>query len=366
MRILMIGPTPRIYGGISAVAGAILDSDLVRQHQVTYLAEGTRQGRLNKLKRFASALLQVSWRLLRSQADVMHLHVGDGGSFYRHVLYLALGRLAGVPVVFHWHLPGDASAATSFYQSGGATRRWLVRWALDNASRVVVLSNSWQPALARLAPNSLDLAGRIAALPNPVNCQEIRPLGSCQPGGEVGNSLNKQSLVLFLGDFSARKGVRDLLAAAPTILAAHPAARFALCGGEPPADVQDLAAPLAGACRFPGFVRGAEKLRLLQEATLLALPSYAEGVPVAVLEAMAAGLPVVTTPVGGLPDILQDGRNGLFAPVGDVPALAAAICRLLADPALARRMGQANRQQALAEYDLPAYTQKLSALYADL
>ena len=225
---------------------------------------------------------------------MIHLHVGDGSSFYRHMLYLALGRLARVPVVLHWHLPGDAGAATKFYAAGGPVRRRLIRWALNSSTRVVVLSPSWRPALTQIAPRSQE---RIVALANPVDCASIQP-----PADPATRSSTQ---VLFLGDFSARKGVRDLLLAAPAVLVQHPGTRFVVCGGNPPADVQALARPLGDAVDFPGFVRGPDKLRLLQEAALLALPSYAEGLPIAVLEGMAAGLPVVTTPVGGVPDIFR-------------------------------------------------------------
>ncbi len=126
------------------------------------------------------------------------------------------------------------------------------------------------------------------------------------------------------------------------------------------------AQPLGAAVHFPGFVRGADKVRRLQEAALLVLPSYAEGLPVAVLEAMAAGLPVVTTPVGGVPDIFSDGVNGLLTPPGDVPALADALSRLLADADARQAMGHHNRQQALEQFAVPQYVQRLLDVYCQV
>lgn len=354
LRVLMIGPVPRVYGGISAVVGMLLDSDLPKRCRLSYLAEGTRQGPAAKLGRFADALVRSSWLLLSRSTDVLHLHVGDGVSFYRHTLYLALGRLARVPVVFHWHLPGDDSAVTRFYAAGGAVRRWLIRRVLSSAQRVVVLSPSWQPALAQIAPPS---GRRIAVLANPVDCAAILP-----PVDPTARSANH---VLFLGDFSERKGVRDLLAAAPAVKAHHAAVQFAVCGGDPPADVKVLAEPLGDSVEFPGFVRGQEKRNRLQQAVLLVLPSYAEGLPIAVLEGMAAGLPVVTTPVGGVPDIFEDGINGLLVPPGDPARLAQAICRLLDDPDLRTAMGQANRSKVLTGFDLPIYVEKLLTIYRE-
>ncbi len=351
----MVGPVPRIYGGISAVAGAILDSDLPDRCDLTYLAEGTRQGPLAKLTSAVTALARLVWLLIGRQVDLLHLHVGGGSSFYRHMLYAALGWLARTPVLLHWHVPGTGEAQDAGL-SGGLQSR-LGRWAINRAARVLVLSPAWAAALASLSgqPNA---GQRMVVLPNPVDCDLIQPPHD--------PAQRRPDVVLFLGDFSRRKGVRDLLAAAPAVLQRHPAARFVVAGGAPPADVAAYARPLGAAVHFPGFVRGVDKVRWLQEATLLALPSYAEGLPVAVLEAMAAGLPVITTPVGGVPDILRDGVNGLLTPPGDVPALADALSRLLADADARQSMGQHNRQQALEQFAVPQYVQRLLDVYCQV
>lgn len=357
LRILMIGPVPRIYGGISAVAGTIVDSQLHDVCQLTYLAEGTRRGLMAKLWRFSTALVRATGLLMGRRVDVLHLHVGDGTSFYRHLTYLLVARLAGVPALFHWHLPGDAHAAVRFYETGGSVRRWLVRWALLRASLIVVLTETWRPALAAMLLDKEDslVPERIVALPNPVDCRTIQP-------PEV-PSLRSANKVLFLGDFSHRKGARDLLAAVPGILANHAGASFVLCGEAPPSNMRALPPTIQDAVSFPGFVGGREKLRFLQQAALLVLPSHAEGMPIALLEGMAAGLPVVTTPVGAIPDLIVHERNGLLVEPGNVPALTAAISRLLADSDLREAMGQRNRQQVVEAYDVPVYVQRLLALY---
>lgn len=353
LRVVMIGPVPRIYGGISAVAGVILDSELPSRCRLTYLAEGTRRGVLAKLASALSALLRLIGLLLRGQVDLLHLHVGDGSSFYRHAGYLALGRLAGAPVLLHWHVPGAGDGQDAGL-AGGLQRR-LARWVVNRSTRVLVLSPAWAATLAALAGQP-GAEQRMVVLPNPVDCDHIWP---------PEDLARRTDVVLFLGDFSQRKGVRDLLAAAPAVVQQRPAARLVIAGGPPPADVAALAAPLGAAVHFPGFVRGAEKLRWLQEASLLTLPSYAEGLPVALLEAMAAGLPMVTTPVGGVGDFFTPGVNGLLVSPGDVPALASAIVRLLDDAPLRRAMGEHNRQQALAQFAVSPYVQRLLAVYQE-
>lgn len=345
LRVVMIGPEPRVGGGISAVAGTLLDSDLPQRCRLTYLAEGTRRGLGHKLVRFLAALSGLARRLALRQVEVVHLHVGGGSSLYRHALYLAFSRLAGRPAVLHWHVP--AETASPFASGRG---RGIARWMLCRAAAVVALSPSWRPALSALAGRD-----NVVVLPNPVDCNAIRPPADLR--------ARSAATVLFLGDFSPRKGAADLLAAAPAVLAKHPSARFVLCGGEPPPALRRQAEALGGAVAFPGVVKGEAKLRLLQEATLLALPSYAEGLPVALLEAMAAGLPVVTTLVGGIPDLVQEPVNGLLVPPGDAAALAAAIRRLLADPDLRQAMGERSRRLVEERFDVKAYVERLVAVY---
>jgi glycosyltransferase involved in cell wall biosynthesis len=103
---------------------------------------------------------------------------------------------------------------------------------------------------------------------------------------------------------------------------------------------------------------------LLARATVFALPSHAEGMPVALLEAMAAGCPVVASAVGGIPDLIDDGFNGLLVPAGDPAALARAIARLLDDPPLAAAMGRAARATIASRFTAERSVETLGRLYA--
>jgi glycosyltransferase involved in cell wall biosynthesis len=171
-----------------------------------------------------------------------------------------------------------------------------------------------------------------------------------------------------MGDFSLRKGVRDLIAAIPRVAEHVPSARFVLCGSDHNGDIHG-AVRIAGVEDFvemPGFVSGQDKLEWLQRASVFVLPSYAEGMPVAILEAMAVGLPIVTTPVGATPDVVEDGVNGFLIEPGDVSQLAARLIQLLQDENLRREMGQRNREKVLAEYDISVFVDRLSQVYEEL
>ncbi|TMV83194.1 glycosyltransferase family 4 protein, partial [Thioclava sp. BHET1] len=178
--------------------------------------------------------------------------------------------------------------------------------------------------------------------------------------------LSDRVTILFLGQLSARKGVPELLGALshPTLMGRN---WHAVLAGDGPVDLyrrQALSLGLAARIDFPGWLDRAATARLLATADILVLPSHAEGLAMAVLEGLAHGLAVVTTPVGAHDEVIDDGASGLFVPVGDVDALAATLERLCADSALRAALGRGARAAYLRRYAISGYVEGLERLYA--
>lgn len=174
--------------------------------------------------------------------------------------------------------------------------------------------------------------------------------------------------VLFIGRLAAAKGVPVLLEAFGRARAVHPDARLTLIGDGPSRKSLEARAAelgLSDAVRFTGYLSQDEVASELSRADLFALPSFAEGVPVVLMEAMASGLPVLTTRIAGIPELVEDGVSGRIVAPGDVDAFAAALTDLLADPVAARAMGQAGRDKVRAEFDVAREAEKLAALLTD-
>jgi glycosyltransferase involved in cell wall biosynthesis len=117
---------------------------------------------------------------------------------------------------------------------------------------------------------------------------------------------------------------------------------------------------------YVGWVHGAEKERVLQDTTIYVLPSYHEGLPVGVLEAMAAGVPVVATRVGGIPDTVQHGCEGELVTPGDVDALTEALDRLLRDTSYRENLGRAGQRRVSAQFDAEVVLERLGTIYRSL
>lgn len=161
--------------------------------------------------------------------------------------------------------------------------------------------------------------------------------------------------LMFVGRLAGIKGVPLLLEALERLQGAHPDAHLTLIGDGPErADLEALtrAKGLSEKVTFTGYLGQAEVAEHLDRSDMLVLPSFAEGVPVVLMEAMAARIPVIATRVAGVQELVEDGVSGLTLPPGDIESLTAGIDRLLSDPALCARMGAAGRAKVDAEFDV--------------
>jgi len=233
-----------------------------------------------------------------------------------------------------------------------------IKRTLERANLVIALSDEWSVRLKRIAPGA-----NIRVLPNPVVVDDFSPTLENRP--EVPSA---GGTVLFLGAFGKRKGVYDLLDAIPAVAAARREVLFEMGGDQEVAEVRGLVDEkgIERNVRMLGWVSGDDKLAAFTRAHIYVLPSYHEGLPIGVLEAMAAGLPVVTTPVGGIPEVVRDGVNGIIISPGDVRALSAAVLRLLEDAELRKRMSEANVELVRSRHDAPLVAATLCEWYNEI
>jgi glycosyltransferase involved in cell wall biosynthesis len=235
-------------------------------------------------------------------------------------------RALGIPYVIHLH----GSDYDAFWNRQPAFLRHRIRGIFEHAARVIVLGQMWRDVVAAAAPAAV---GRIVVIPNATEAPRL-------PRATSADGIH----ILFLGRIGARKGVPQLVEALSRMTAV-PGWRATLAGdGDVEATRQAvLKLGLTSRVSITGWIDAEGVEKLLATADMLALPSFAENLPVSVVEAMAAGLAVVATPVGAVEDIVIDGESGLLVPPGDVDALAAALTRLVIDPELRTRLGATAR-----------------------
>lgn len=345
-RVLMIGPALEVQGGMSAFAQIILEAWPDTQYKVHFIATAIDGPKGLKLIAAVKALLDFLASLVVYRPDILHVNLSSHASFYRKSLFILIAHLFRLKIAIHSH----ASSFHIFYEAvSGPVQRWYIRYILNLATRMLVLAKGWQEFFSRLYTR-----GEPIIVYNPMRCLDL-PIAQ-KPDSHI---------VLKLGRLGQRKGTYDLLRAIPIVTQSHPKAQFWLGGdGEVEKVRQSLSsAPWGKNVRLLGWVRGEAKDEALSRAAVFVLPSYSEGLPMAILEAMAYGLPVVSTPVGGIPMAVLDGETGFLVQPGDVEAIAQRIILLLNDPELRNRMGGNAQRHIREKFEVSAVIQQIFAVY---
>lgn len=353
-KVLLVGKGAPDRGGIPTFLETLRHSSLEDEHELTFLNvahSGVPQGgrtTLANLGRTMRDALAV-WRAAEDQ-DIVHIHsaLAPTVTVVRASLLAMAGRARGASVIVHAH--------------GGEIRAWLttpfrkslMRLAMQPATRVVAVWTAGEKALRAVLR-----AGQVQLIDNGVPLTE--PARPDTPG--------RSPRVLYVGLLAARKGVLDLLAASAILRTRGVDHELWLVGGTPdegPAAEAEVRAGLTGGERLLGRRPPEEMPEAYAQVDVFCLPSWYEAMPLSVLEAMAAGLPVVATDVGDVSRAVADGETGAVVPTRAPEALADALQPLLVDPALRRRMGTAGRERAAELFSSEATARAVSALYADV
>lgn len=347
----MVGPSPSSNGGMSAVAACYLRNWDGSRYRLRFVSTWS-----SHQPSFAARCIQAlkAWvmccfALLTWRPNIVHIHFTHRGSFYRKAGVLVLTRaLTDAKIVLHCH----SSQFPAFYLGSSTLQKAFVRRVISGADLVLVVATYWCEYFRSLCPDISPLV-----IYNPVDFPSTVP-----------PQADREPAILSLGALGQRKGTYDILQAVSSVLAAHPDARFWL-GGD--GEVQQVASLLAESpwgpgVRLLGWVEGEEKQAYLNRAAVFLLPSYAEGLPVAVLEAMAHALAVITTPVGGIPEAIQPGETGVLVEPGDVAGITAACIELLKDEARRDRLGSNARRLVGDRFEVHRVLAKLYQTYDQL
>ncbi len=297
---------------------------------------------------FLRALVLFLQTLLTKNVDLVHIHVSERGSLLRKIVLAQIAWAFQKPVIMHTH----GCEFHIFYESLPTALKSVINQYFQRCSYLIVLSDSWREyyiSTCNLDPN------RVVVLKNPVSFPRSIP----------SKTSVKNITALFLGKINKRKGVYDLVKAIadldPVVLSR---VNFVLAGSGEIEQVQALAERLGVEkyLHFPGWVSSQQRDQLLAEADIFLLPSYNEGLPMALLEAMSWGLPCITTPVGGVAEIISHNETGLLVNPGSISEIKAALASLIEDPKLRAKIGSKARE-SIGSLDIESYSQKLFELY---
>jgi len=361
IKILMIGPGEGAIGGILSLVETIrpvLRERVDLCYLPTVQARPFRESGVWSVRNIGYAVSQYArfLRVLLSfRPHIIHLHTSQSIAWLKDTFFVLVGKLLGYKVIVHVH----ACSIDELYVNGPRFLQRYSRRIFGIADAVIAISAEWGGILSNIVSSK-----KIYTLTNCIDVASFKPSSAC---------TSQQGVrVLFVGSVGPRKGAFDLIETLGHLAFDEHALHTWIVGYEErdgclaQAENRLKELQLENVCELLGTVVGERKVQLLSDADLFVLPSHNEGLPIAILEALAAGLPIVSTPVGGIPGAIHDGYNGFLVSPGDVNSLTEKIAILAKDVNLREIMGKRSREIAEHEYDVIPYAGKLISLYETL
>lgn len=339
--ILTIGIDYRVVrGGVAAVENVYSTFYQPFNHVTTTVTNG----QVKKLLVLCKAILQfLYWMLFHPEIKIVHVQGSVGASFWRKAIFIYIAKFFHKKVVWHMH----AGRFAVFYQQ----HRYAVRKVVDKSDVIIALSEYWKEYFKNEFPTK-----RVEIIKNVISA----PVVHKQQTGYF--------TLLFLGLLGKNKGIYDLLECIRDHKVEFQGKLKLYIGGNGEIEhVKQLIKEygIADIVIFEGWASGDKKIELLNKSDAYILPSYKEGLPISILEAMSYGMPIISTPVGGIPEIVSNGENGYLVEPGNKEDIYKAIMSLLNDADLRNRMGRISLSR-VGEH-LPEYVEKqLETLYDSL
>lgn len=351
-KILMLGESLGSFGGVVELQKHILNEmppEFFLVKQVPTTASGREGPLLPKIVIYAKALVTTFIALARNDCDLLHLHITERGSILRKMLLALLAWLFRRPYIIHTH----GAEFHLFYEALPDFLKKPIKLFFAKSTFVLVLSNTWQAYFVDKFQMPL---GKVKLLYNPVKVHETIP----------NKEENKQNILIFsLGKIGARKGSFDLIKAFHLLPNQFKQCSNLLLAGDGDLElaqalINDL--NLEDQVKLLKWLDKPQVYDYLSQTDIFALPSYNEGLPLALLEAMSWETAIVTTPVGGIPDVISDQVNGILIPPGDIKRLSEALLKLITESKFRIALGKQARKDSLV-FDVSSYCENLEKIY---
>lgn len=355
---LLLGPHREALSGVSTHLNLLFASRLAQKFRLVHFQvgrEGRGEGVPGRLLRLVTSPVRLAATILLRRVAIVHINTSfDLRGYWRDLAYLVVARICAARVVYQVH--GGALPQQLF--GGHRMLTAFLRLTLRLPDVIVVLARAELEAYRKFVPNR-----PVVAFPNSVDCAAFAVPARERPDPRAPLRL------VYIGRLAREKGLLELLQGLALARSLGTDAQLTIAGsGTEETRLREAAQALGLSARvaFAGPATGQRKVELLGDADAFVLPSYAEGLPYALLESMAAGVPVIASSVGAIPDVVVDRVHGLLIAPRDVAAVAAAVRELASDRAGLVRMGAACRERIAAHYSIERLAEAFCRLYAGL
>ena len=296
--VLVVGFDKTSNGGIASVVKTLADAfDLDDEINYSFLKTTHYKDKslYYQLIILIKSILKCFFLLSSKQIDIVHIHASYGYSFYRKFIFFVLSKLFNKKIIFHIH----SSKFYEFYLKPNI----IIRYVMLNSDLVIVLNQDWFDKLTEFYPDS-----NIQKVYNPIKINNNQKY--------IPSNRTEYLQVLFMGFYIKEKGIMDLLEVSNLFV--NKPVKFLFCGKGELDSIIDKAAESNPNIVNMGWVDGNVKGKLFRDSDVLILPSYNEGLPISILEAMKHSLPIISTDIAGIPEQVEHGINGYLYCPGDI------------------------------------------------
>lgn len=347
--VLYISPSITVKGGISSLLICYLKSVLAVKYNLITVYSHRSGNKITKLIQAISGLITVCCSLVFRKIDIVHFHGGGCISALRKLVYFRLVKLSGCRTIFHLH----GGAFPQQFKKLSPIYKHLIIRMFEQADVVICLSDFFRKEILAIAPRTT-----VKVLMNSV----------ILPDQMHRHDQKHEVKIVFLGLINEKKGIYDLLRVMKKVCEENGSTRLVIGGvGEVLRlhnEITELG--ITGYIDYLGWLKPEERDNLLSTADIFVLPSYEEGMPMAILEAMSFGIPVLSTRVGGIPEIVIDGVTGFLVDAGNLEQLFEKLSVLIRDDTCRRIFGTNGRKLIEDKHNIQDRIREIDFLYTTL
>ncbi|MCQ2199398.1 MAG: glycosyltransferase family 4 protein [Paludibacteraceae bacterium] len=348
-KVLIVATSRKTRGGVTSVVKAHEQGQQWKDYGCVWVETHIDGNFLVKLWLLIKGFCLFLFKL--PSCDLVHIHTSEPPSALRkRIFFMPVARLFRKKVIVHFHSFSPETTIRSKYRS-------LYKYLFEKSDMVVVLSEYWKNEVSREFPHA-----NVKVLYNPCLAEVSgMAVGYANYNGPLPEKLS----ILYAGTVNQRKGYADMIKAFAKVAADYPKWQIVFAGNGEIEHGQLLAKQLGIEKQtvWLGWVSGVEKDKAFRDSMIFCLPSYAEGFPMSVLDAWSYGLPVITTPVGGIPDVAVDGENMLLFNPGDVDSLAGCMKQMMDDEMLRKKISNASVEFSKTTFNIDTINRQLGDLY---
>ena len=346
MRVLMVGPdVEKVPGGMATVVKNYMDSQLANKFKIRYISSNIEGNIINKLLFNIKALFKYLINI--KKYDIVHIHMAERGSFYRKSIYIIIAKLLGKKIIVHFH---GAEFDEFYHKESNKLQKMYIKYILGKSNLIIALGDNWKKKIKRYTNTEIVVLNNAVEVPDN-NFYDI-------------NNKN----ILLLGRLEQRKGTFDLLDITDNVLQEDSRFNLVLAGDGNLEVVKKKIdkLQLKDNVKLLGWINKEQREEIFKNTAIFVLPSYNEGMPMAILEAMSYGIPLVVSDVGDIPYLVNDEENGYLINAGDKKQLEDRVLRLMKDKDLRAKISRNNYDKVKNKFNLQLNLKKIEKIYMGL